>query len=415
MPYFYYHDNEYYAENVRLSDIAQTFGTPCYVYSRAALENQWRTFNQVFQSLHHRICYAVKANSNIAILNLLARLNSGFDIVSVGELERVIKAGGDPKKIVFSGVGKRPDEILRALEVGIYCFNIESLNELALIDSLAKKANTIANIALRINPNIDANTHPYIATGLKENKFGIEFEQALPISRDIGNLAHVKLMGVGFHIGSQLTELQPFVDALDRILELVAQMKAEGINLSHIDIGGGLGVKYQNEQPPSIEDYANTLRQKLDTLPYEIILEPGRAIVANAGVLLTQIESLKHTPHKNFVIVDTAMNDLMRPALYHAWQNIQPVTLHSHFQEEIYDIVGPVCESADFLGKDRKLRVKSGDLLVIEMAGAYGFSMSSNYNSRPRAAEVMVDGENCHLIRERESIASLFANEKCLP
>ncbi|MDR3477284.1 MAG: diaminopimelate decarboxylase [Gammaproteobacteria bacterium] len=415
MPYFHYDHNELFAEGVKLKDIAHEFGTPCYVYSRAALQKNWQTFNEAFENMPHRICYAVKANSNIAILNILARLQSGFDIVSIGELERVLAAGGDPKKIVFSGVGKKPAEILRALEVGIYCFNVESVVELALLNTLAKQVNKVANIALRVNPNIDAHTHPYIATGLKDNKFGIEYELTSRIARDIANMPNIKLVGIACHIGSQLTDMDPFMQAVDRILDLVSLLTADGIILEHINIGGGLGVRYQDEEPPSIETYVKALRNKLDKFPYEVILEPGRAITANAGVLLTKIEYLKHTPHKNFAIVDTAMNDLMRPALYDAWQEILPVTVNSHHQEEVYDIVGPVCESADFLGKDRRLRLQTGELLAICSAGAYGFSMSSNYNSRPRVAEVMVDQHHTYLIRERETVTSLFANEKLIP
>jgi diaminopimelate decarboxylase len=415
MPYFHYDNNELLAEEVKLKDIAHEFGTPCYVYSRAALEKHWHAFNDAFENMPHRICYAVKANSNIAILNVLAKLQSGFDIVSIGELERVLAAGGDPSKIVFSGVGKKSAEILRALDVGISCFNVESVVELAHLNSLAKQANKVANIALRVNPNIDAHTHPYIATGLKDNKFGIEYELTPRIARDIAQMTNIKLVGIACHIGSQLTDLAPFLQAIDRILELVTLLTADGIQLEHINIGGGLGVRYQDEEPPSIDTYVKALRHKLDNFPYVVILEPGRSITANAGVLLTQIEYLKHTPHKNFAIVDAAMNDLMRPALYDAWQDILPVMLNSHHQEETYDIVGPVCESADFLGKDRRLRLQTGELLAIASAGAYGFSMSSNYNSRPRAAEVMVDQHQAYLIRERETVASLFANEKLLP
>jgi diaminopimelate decarboxylase len=414
MQYFQYQDNHLQAEQVDLKDIASRFGTPCYVYSRAALEQNWQAFDQAFGKVPHRICYAVKANSNIAILNLFARLNSGFDIVSLGELERVLSAGGDPAKIVFSGVGKKSVEITRALEAGIYCFNVESADELERINALAKQVGKIAPVALRINPNIDARTHPYIATGLKENKFGIEFEKTVPLCIDIKKLTHLKLIGIACHIGSQLTELSPFIEALDRVKELAGQILKEGIKLEHLNIGGGLGIRYQDEQPPSIKEYVNTLCEHMQGLPYQIILEPGRAITANAGILLTAVEYLKHTPHKNFAIVDAAMNDLMRPALYNAWQNILPVNINEKALQEEYDIVGPVCETGDFLGKNRKLSISVGSLLAICSAGAYGFSMSSNYNSRPRAAEVMVDQAQAYLIRRRETIAELYAGETLL-
>lgn len=414
MQYFHYQNNELHAEEVNLKDIAKHFGTPCYVYSRAALENNWQSFHRAFGKVAHRICYAVKANSNIAILNLLAQLNSGFDIVSLGELERVLSAGGDPKKIVFSGVGKKSAEIIRALETGIYCFNVESAVELERINALAKQINKIAPIALRINPNIDAKTHPHIATGLKENKFGIEFEKALPLSREIKAMPNLKLIGIACHIGSQLTEISPFIEALDRVKELAAQIAAEGIQLEHLNIGGGLGIRYQDEQPPSIEEYVSTICDHMKGLPYQIILEPGRAITANAGILLTAVEYVKHTPHKNFAIVDAAMNDLIRPVLYDAWQNILPVNSHEVHTPEEYDIVGPVCETGDFLGKNRTLAIAPGSLLAICCAGAYGFSMSSNYNSRPRVAEVMVDKAKTHLIRRRETIEELYASEKIL-
>ncbi len=415
MKYFSYQHNELYAEEVKLSDIAAQFETPCYVYSRAALEENWHAFNNAFENAPHKICYAVKANSNIAILNLLARLNSGFDIVSLGELERVLAAGGDPKKIVFSGVGKKTQEIIRALEVGIYCFNVESDVELERLNTIAKQQNKVAPIALRINPNIDARTHHYISTGLKDNKFGIAAENALALCHEIKKMTHLNLIGIACHIGSQLTDLSPFQESITLVLELVKQLTEQGIQLKHINFGGGLGVRYQDEQPPSINDYVKSLCQRLQHLPYEIIIEPGRAIVANAGVLLTRIEYLKHTAHKNFAIVDAAMNDLMRPALYDAWQNILPVELKNTHTLVPYDIVGPVCESADFLGKNRLLNLHAGDLLTVCSAGAYGFSMSSNYNSRPRVAEIIVDKNKVHLIRERETTETLFSNEKLIP
>jgi diaminopimelate decarboxylase len=411
MLHFSYQNNQLCAEKIPFTDIAKQFGTPCYVYSHAALTENWHAFSDAFGAVQHRICYAVKANSNLAILNLFARHQSGFDIVSQGELERVLAAGGDPKKIVFSGVGKKPAEIFRALEVGIHCFNVESESELQRIHALAKQKNKIAAIALRINPHIDAGTHPYIATGMKENKFGIEIETVLPLCAAIKNMPHLKLIGIACHIGSQITDLTPFVDAIDRVLELATVMAQLDIKLEHINIGGGLGVTYQDEQLPSIKEYVKTLCEKFAKQPYEIIIEPGRALTANAGILLTQVEHLKHTTYKNFAIVDAAMNDLLRPSLYNAWQRILPVSAISSAEEKLYDIVGPVCESADFLGKDRRLALQPNDLLAVCSAGAYGFSMSSNYNSRPRAAEVMVNQDKMYLIRRRETIAELFVQE----
>jgi len=401
-------------EEVSLMEVAKEYGTPCYVYSKKMLVDNWQRFNDAFKTHPHRICYAVKANSNLAILNLFANLNSGFDIVSAGELERVLAAGGDPRNIVFSGVGKKPYEIIRALEVGIHCFNVESDAELDRLNDIAMQLNTIAPIALRINPDIDARTHPYIATGLNENKFGIAYTDTLSIVEKIQSLSHLKLIGIGNHIGSQLTELSPFSEAVDRLLELANQLLANGFELDHINIGGGLGVNYRNETPPSIQEYAATVIPKFKNSPLEIILEPGRAIVANAGVLLTTVEYLKQTHHKNFAIVDAAMNDLLRPALYKAWHEILPVISRKNQPDILYDIVGPVCESADFLGKERLLSIEPGDLLAIQSAGAYSFSMSSNYNSRPRVAEVMIDQNRIHLIRERESIQDLFVKEKII-
>ncbi len=410
---FHYQHNTLYAEEVSLLDIAKQYGTPCYVYSKKMLLQNWQNFNDAFANHAHRICYAVKANSNLAILNLFAKQGSGFDIVSLGELERVLAANGDPGKIVFSGVGKKPHEISRALSVGIHCFNVESEPELERLNAIAKQHNTIAPIGLRINPNIDARTHPYIATGLNENKFGIAHADALRVIAKIQQLSNLKLIGIGNHIGSQLTELSPFSEAIDRLLELIQHVTAQGIELEHINIGGGLGVSYRDETPPSISDYAATLMEKLRHCPLEVVLEPGRAIVANTGILLTNVEFLKPTEHRNFAIVDAAMNDLLRPALYQAWHDITPVT-PKNIASQLYDVVGPVCESADFLGKQRQLAIETGDLLAIHSAGAYGFSMSSNYNSRPRAAEVMVDGQHVHLIRARETIADLFAQEKII-
>jgi len=414
MENFHYQHDQLYIEQVNLVDIAKQYGTPCYVYSKKMLVDNWKRFDKAFAKQPHRICYAVKASSNLAILNLFSNLHSGFDIVSLGELERVLASGGDPGNIIFSGVGKKPHEIIRALEVGILCFNIESEAELYRLNEIAAAEKKIAPISLRINPNIDARTHPYIATGLNENKFGIAYTDSLSIIEKIQSLSHLKLIGIGNHIGSQLTELSPFSEAIDRLLELTQQLSEKGIELQHINLGGGLGVNYRNETPPSIEEYAAELILKFKSLPYEIILEPGRAIVANAGILLTTIEYLKHTIHKNFAIVDAAMNDLLRPALYNAWHEIIPVTLRKKHKLKLYDIVGPICESADFLGKDRELALEHGDLLAILSAGAYSFSMSSNYNSRPRIAEVMVDKQHIHLIRERETIQDLFAKEKII-
>jgi diaminopimelate decarboxylase len=415
MDYFNYRNDELFAEDVAVQDIVYKYGSPCYVYSRATLERHWHAFDRAFGNQAHLICYAVKANSNIAILNLLARLGSGFDIVSLGEMERVLAAGGDPQKIVFSGVGKREDEILAALKVGIRCFNVEVSDELDRINRLAGQLGVIAPVSFRVNPDVDAKTHPYISTGLKENKFGIDIEQALDEYRRAAALPHVEVIGVDCHIGSQLTEIRPFLDALDRILNLVSALKAEGIVLRHLDLGGGLGIRYKDEQPPEPADYIGAVLEHLGANDFEILLEPGRAIVGNAGILVTQVEYLKPTAHRNFAIVDAAMNDLVRPSLYSAWQNIIPVKKQSQAPEMRWDIVGPVCETGDFLGKERTLRIAQGDLLAIRSSGAYGFSMSSNYNSRPRVAELMVDGSDLHLIRARETIAQLWAGEQLLP
>ncbi|MFI3197026.1 MAG: diaminopimelate decarboxylase [Methylococcaceae bacterium] len=415
MDYFNYRNNELYAEAVAVQDIVATHGSPCYIYSRATLERHWKAFDVAFGDQAHLICYAVKANSNIALLNLLARLGSGFDIVSLGELERVLAAGGDAKKIVFSGVGKREDEILAALKIGIRCFNIEVSDELDRINRLAEQLGVIAPVSFRVNPDVDANTHPYISTGLKENKFGIDIEQALTEYRRAATLPHINIIGIDCHIGSQLTETRPFLDALDKILELVAVLKADGIHLHHLDLGGGLGIRYNEEEPPEPADYIAAVLKRLGKTDFEILLEPGRAIVGNAGILVTQVEYLKPTAHKNFAIVDAAMNDLVRPSLYSAWQEIIPVNQQSNAPEQVWDIVGPVCETGDFLGKDRALKLSQGDLLAIRSSGAYGFSMSSNYNSRPRVAEVMVDGDQVYLVRERESIVQLLAGEHLLP
>jgi diaminopimelate decarboxylase len=415
MDYFNYQNNELFAENIAVQDIIYKYGSPCYIYSRATLERHWQAFDKAFGDQAHLICYAVKANANIALLNLLARLGSGFDIVSLGELQRVLVAGGDAGKIVFSGIGKREDEILAALKVGIRCFNIEVSGELDRINRLAGHLGVVAPISFRVNPDVDAKTHPYISTGLKENKFGIDINQALSEYRRAATMPNIKIIGIDCHIGSQLTETRPFLDALDKILDLVATLKADGIHLHHLDLGGGLGIRYNDEQPPEPVDYIKAVLERLGKTDFEILLEPGRAIVGNAGILVTQVEYLKPTAHKNFAIVDAAMNDLVRPSLYNAWQEIIPVRRLSDATEQTWDIVGPVCETGDFLGKDRKLKLTQGDLLAIRSSGAYGFSMSSNYNSRPRVAELMVDGDQVHLIRERETTTQLWANEHLLP
>lgn len=415
MDYFNYQQGRLCAEQVDLEALAQQHGTPAYVYSRATIERHWRAFDAALAGVEHLICYAVKANSNLAVLNLMARLGSGFDIVSVGELERVVAAGGDPAKVVFSGVGKREDEIRRALELGIYCFNVESESELLRINQVAGQMELRAPISLRVNPDVDANTHPYISTGLKQNKFGIAIEQAAEVYARAAEMPHLEVMGVDCHIGSQLTEISPFVDALERVLALVDRLFAMGIALSHIDLGGGLGITYRNETPPLPGDYAAPLLDRLAGRDLKILIEPGRAIVGNAGVLLTRVEFLKHHEEKNFAIVDAAMNDLMRPALYQAWQSIIPVLPREDEAVRNYDVVGPVCETGDFLGKDRELAIREGDLLAVRSAGAYGFSMSSNYNSRPRSVELMIDGDKAWVVRQREAISDLFTLESCLP
>ncbi len=415
MDYFNYRDGELCAEEVPLSTIAERHGTPCYVYSRATIERHWRAFDAALAGVDHLVCYAVKANSNLAVLNLLARLGSGFDIVSVGELERVIAAGGDPAKVVFSGVGKREEEMHRALELGIHCFNVESEAELERLAEVAAEMGVVAPVSMRVNPDVDAKTHPYISTGLKENKFGIAIDEAPRIYARAAELESLDVVGVDCHIGSQLTEVQPFVDALDRVLALIDSLYEQGIALNHIDLGGGLGISYSDETPPLPGDYAAPLLDRLAGRDLKVLIEPGRAIAGNGGVLLTRVEYLKHHEEKNFAIVDAAMNDLMRPSLYQAWQAIIPVTPHDDLELRSYDIVGPVCETGDFLGKERDLAIEAGDLLAVRSSGAYGFTMSSNYNTRPRAAEVMVDGEQAHLVRRRESIEELFAGESLLP
>ena len=415
MDFFNYRQTQLFAEDVAVGDIADQFGTPCYVYSRATLERHWRAFDEAFKGYPHLICYAVKANSNLAILNVLVRLGSGFDIVSLGEMKRVLAAGGEPGKIVFSGVGKREDEIKAALQAGIRCFNVEVSGELDRINRLAGELGVIAPVSFRVNPDVDAKTHPYISTGLKENKFGIDIQSAIHEYRRAAQMPNIKVVGIDCHIGSQLTETAPFLDALDRVLGLVDQLQTEGIQLKHLDLGGGLGICYRDEQPPLPADYISALLAKLNDRGFEIMLEPGRAIVGNAGILLTKVEYLKPTAGKNFAIVDAAMNDLVRPSLYGAWQDIIPANTNSVAEQLTWDIVGPVCETGDFLGKNRELQLIQGDLLAVRSAGAYGFTMSSNYNSRPRPAEVMVDGADCYLIRSRESFEHLWAGETLLP
>ncbi|MGF1698603.1 diaminopimelate decarboxylase [Vibrio kyushuensis] len=416
MDYFNYQDDgQLWAEDTPLTSLVEQYGSPLYVYSRATLERHWNAFDKSVGEHPHLVCYAVKANSNLGVLNALARIGSGFDIVSGGELERVIAAGGDPKKVVFSGVGKTEAEMKRALELEIKCFNVESEPELERLNKVAKSLNVIAPISLRINPDVDAKTHPYISTGLRDNKFGIAFDRAPAVYKFAQSLENLNIQGIDCHIGSQLTDLAPFIDATDRLLALIDQLKADGINIVHLDVGGGLGVVYRDEQPPQPSDYAKALLSRLSNHPeIELIFEPGRAIAANAGILLTKVEFLKHTEYKNFAIIDAAMNDLMRPALYQAWQDIVPV-VPKKGEAQTYDIVGPICETGDCLGKDRSLVLAEGDLLAIRSAGAYGFVMSSNYNTRARVAEVMVDGDKTHLVREREELSSLWALENILP
>ncbi|KPJ94439.1 MAG: diaminopimelate decarboxylase [Gammaproteobacteria bacterium SG8_15] len=415
MDYFEYKNGVLHAEGVDLRSIASAIGTPCYVYSRATLERHWHAFDDVFAGHDHLVCYAVKANSSLAVLNILARLGSGFDIVSGGELERVLRAGGDPGKVVFSGVGKSAVEMRRALEVGIYCFNVESVPELDRLSQVAGELGMSAPVSIRVNPDVDAKTHPYISTGLKQNKFGIDIASALSIYEHAEGLPHINIVGVDCHIGSQLSAVDPFVDSLKRLLALIEELNARGIHLHHVDVGGGLGIRYRDETPPSPQDYATAILNELQDQGLKIILEPGRAIAGNAGILLTEVQYIKTGSEKNFAIVDAAMNDLVRPALYQAWQAIIPVEPRENAAPMTYDVVGPICETGDFLGKDRELVIEPGDLLAVRSAGAYGFTMSSNYNSRPRAAEVMADGDQFHVIRQRESLEDLIKGEILLP
>jgi len=410
MDYFDYHDGRLYAEQVDVSALADQHGTPLYVYSRATLERHWKAFDEALGDHPHLVCYAVKANSNLAVLALLAKLGSGFDIVSGGELARVLKAGGDPARIVFSGVGKTRAEIETALDTGIRCFNVESTAELVRLNEVAGAHGVRAPVSLRVNPDVDAHTHPYISTGLKENKFGIEVNAARAAYRQAADSTHLDVRGIDCHIGSQLTEIAPFVDALDRVLELVEHIESDGVPIRHMDLGGGLGVSYRDEHPPLPEQYVQPLMARLATSDKEILIEPGRAIAANAGILVTELQYLKETAEHNFAIVDAAMNDLLRPALYQAWQDIVPVIPHKG-KTRRWDIVGPVCETGDFLGKDRELILSQGDRLAVRSAGAYGFTMASNYNSRPRPAEILVDGDRAHVVRQRETVEQLFEGE----
>ena len=412
MDFFQYKNEQLYVEDLPVKQLAEEFGTPLYIYSRATLERHWHAFDSALGDHPHLICYAVKANSNIGILNVMAKLGSGFDIVSQGELERVLAAGGEASKVVFSGVAKSRAEIMRALEVGIRCFNVESIAELHHINQIAGEMGKIAPISLRVNPDVDAHTHPYISTGLKENKFGVSVDEAREVYKLAATLPHVKITGMDCHIGSQLTELQPFLDATDRLIRLIEQLKEDGITLKHLDLGGGLGVTYTDETPPHPSDYAAALLNKLkDYKDLEIILEPGRAIAANAGILVAKVQYLKSNESRNFAITDTGMNDMIRPALYEAYMNIIEIDRTLEREKTIYDVVGPVCETSDFLGKQRELAIAEGDYIAQRSAGAYGASMSSNYNSRPRTAEVLVDGDKAHLIRRRENLSELWALE----
>ncbi|MDR5866375.1 diaminopimelate decarboxylase [Halomonas koreensis] len=419
MDHFDYRDGVLHAEDVPLPRLAEEFGTPCYVYSKATLTRHFRAYTEALGGHPHLICYAVKANANLAVLNLLARLGAGFDIVSVGELERVLAAGGDPARVVFSGVAKEENELERALAVGIKCFNVESRAELERLEAVARGMGKIAPVSLRVNPDVDAGTHPYISTGLKDNKFGIPVDEAREVYRRAAAMEHVRVAGLDCHIGSQLTDTAPFLDALDRLLVLLERLREDGIEIEHLDLGGGLGVTYRDETPPAPFDYATALLERLSRWPgserLTLLFEPGRSIAANAGVLLTRVEFLKPGETKNFAIVDAAMNDLIRPSLYQAWQAILPVDATASRETGTYDVVGPVCETGDFLGKDRDLAIAPGDLLAVRSAGAYGFVMASNYNSRPRPAEVMVDGDRSHLVRRRERLEDLWAGEATLP
>ena len=415
MEHFSYKDNSLLVEDASVASIVERYGTPCFIYSKAALEQNYQAYEKAFEGHSHLICYAVKANSNLAVLNVLAKLGAGFDIVSGGELERVIAAGGDTKKVTFSGLGKTTQEIYKALDKGIHCFNIESEAELFRINEIAVNNSQVAPISIRVNPDVNAETHPYISTGLKENKFGLSMEKAIQLYLHATKMKGICIKGLDFHIGSQLTSIKPILDALDRILTLNDQLISRDIIIEHINIGGGLGVTYEDEMPPTPNELILAVKEKLHSIDLKIVVEPGRSIAANAGILVTKVEYLKNHEEKNFAIIDGAMNDLIRPALYGAWQKIVPVKKNEGNENTTYDIVGPICESADVLGKSRSLYINAGDLLVIKSAGAYGFVMSSNYNTRPRAPEIMISGSEVHLIRERETVSDLFQNEYLLP
>jgi diaminopimelate decarboxylase len=413
--HFEYQQGRLFCEDVAIETLAETYGTPLFVYSRATLERHWHAFDQALAAYDHLVCYAVKANSSLAVLNLLARLGSGFDIVSGGELQRVLQAGGDPDRIVFSGVGKQADEIEAALAADILCFNVESEQELDRINDIATASGKTARVSFRVNPDVDAKTHPYISTGLKDNKFGIAFTDAEAVYLKATALTNIEVIGMDCHIGSQLTDMSPYVDAFDRLLELIESLRAKGINIHHLDLGGGLGIRYRDEAPPLPAEWASALHERLKNFTGNIVIEPGRAIAGNAGILVSQVNYLKHGADKNFAVIDAAMNDLIRPSLYGAWQDIIRVNADSDADEKVYDVVGAICESSDFLGKDRPLRLQQNDLLAIRSCGAYAFGMASNYNSRTRAAEVMVDGDQHYCVREREQFSDLIRGESLLP
>jgi len=415
LDYFNYKDGELYCEDIAIAELAETYGTPLYVYSRATLERHWHAFDDALAEYRHLVCYAVKANSNLAVLNILALLGSGFDIVSIGELQRVLHAGGNPSRIVFSGVGKQAHEMAAALNLDILCFNVESEQELDKLNEIAGKMGKSARISFRVNPDVDAKTHPYISTGLKDNKFGIAFTDAEAVYLKAASLENIEVIGMDCHIGSQLTELSPYIDALDRLLALVARLGKQGIDIHHLDLGGGLGIRYREEEPPLPAEWAAALQQRLQSFDGTIVVEPGRAIAGNAGIIVSRVDYLKHTADKNFAVVDAAMNDLIRPSLYNAWQEIIPVNEHSDTPQRVYDVVGAICETGDFLGKDRPLRLLQDDLIAIRSSGAYAFAMASNYNSRARAAEIMVDGDRHYCVRKREGFDDLIRGESMLP
>ena len=415
MDHFEYRQGKLYCEDVPIETLAEIYGTPLFVYSRATLERHWHAFDQALAAYDHLVCYAVKANSSLAVLNVLARLGSGFDIVSGGELQRVLQAGGEAQRIVFSGVGKQTGEIEAALTADILCFNVESEQELDRINEIAAVMGKTARVSFRVNPDVDAKTHPYISTGLKDNKFGIAFTDAESVYRKASTLANIDVIGMDCHIGSQLTEMSPYIDAFDRLLELIERLRAQGINIHHLDLGGGLGIRYRDEAPPLPAEWASALQGRLKNFSGTILIEPGRAIAGNAGVLVSQVNYLKHGAEKNFAVIDAAMNDLIRPSLYGAWQEIIRVDADSDADEKIYDVVGAICESSDFLGKDRALRLRQKDLLAIRSCGAYAFGMSSNYNTRTRAAEIMVDGDQHYCVRAREQFSDLIRGESLLP